>query len=121
MALETLDNCAVHLADAAFGQVERGADFFHRHLLVVVEDHDEALVAIEATSDELHQVAVLKPARRVFRLLVLENVDLADVLVAIGLVPLLVQADERDGRRFAQVFLKLVESDVQPKGEFNNN
>ena len=90
-------------------QVERRPDLLHRHLLVVVEDDDEPLVAVQALGDQPHQVAVLQPAGRVFGLLVLEDVDLADVLVAVRLVPLLVQADQADGRGLADVAVELLE------------
>src|SRR5262245_26053155 len=40
LALQAGDDAAVHLADAAFAQVERGADFFHRQLFVVIQNDD---------------------------------------------------------------------------------
>ena len=98
----------MHLAHAGFGESQRVADLFHRQLFVVVEDDDESLVAVQALRDELHHVALLNAVGRVFALLVFEDVDLADIFVAVGLVPLLVEADEihRTGFRLqAVVFL----------------
>src|SRR5262245_4400323 len=58
-SLEAVDDAGMHLANAAFAEIERGADLLHRHLLVVVEDDDEPLVAVEAARDQAHEVAVL--------------------------------------------------------------
>ena len=55
----------VHLADARFGQVERRADFLHRHLFEVVEDDDQPLGAAEALGDQFLQVLALDLADRV--------------------------------------------------------
>src|SRR6266404_2883369 len=101
LLLEAGDDAGVHLADARFAEVERGADLLHRHVLVVVEDDDEPFVAIEAAGDQAHQVAVLQAIRWVLGLFVFEDVDLADILVAVGLVPLLAQADQADRGRVA--------------------
>ena len=46
LALQALHDRAMHLAHAAFGEIERGADLFHRQLFVVVEDDDQPLVAV---------------------------------------------------------------------------
>ncbi len=104
LRLQPGHDARVHLADARFAQIERGADLLHRHVLVVVEDDDEAFVAIQAARDQAHQVAVLQTVRRVFGLLVFEDVDFAHVLVTVGLVPFLVETDEADRRRLADVF-----------------
>lgn len=40
LRLQTLHDAAVHLADAAFAQIERGADFLHRQFFVVVQNDD---------------------------------------------------------------------------------
>src|SRR6266545_2029967 len=47
LLLEAGHNARVHLADARFGEIQRGADLLHRHVFVVVEDDDEAFVAVE--------------------------------------------------------------------------
>jgi len=79
------------LTDARFAQVERCADFLHRHVFVIVENDDEAFVAIQASRHQSHQIAILQAMRRVLSLLVLKDVDLANILVAVGLVPFLVK------------------------------
>src|SRR5690606_5202833 len=76
----------VHLADAALREIEGRADLLHRHLFEVVERDDELLGAGEALAHELLEILALKLADRVAHPLVLEHVDLADVLVAVGLV-----------------------------------
>ena len=103
----------MHLTDAGFGQSQRGANFLHRQLFVVVENDDESFIAIEAFCDQLHDVAFLDPARRVFALGVLDDVDLADILVAVRLVPLLIQADQIDGAGFGLQLLVLFNRDSQ--------
>ena len=50
------------------------------------------------------------------RLLVLEDVDLADVLVAVGLVPLLVQADQADGGGVADASSRTRRADMPSFG-----
>ncbi len=47
LGLKAGDDAGMHLADARFAQVERGADLFHGHVFVIVEDDDESLVAVE--------------------------------------------------------------------------
>ena len=37
----------VHLADAAFGEIKREADFFHGHFFVVVQNENQTLGAAE--------------------------------------------------------------------------
>src|SRR3954451_11367080 len=86
LALKAGDDRAVHLADAAFGEVERGADLFHRQLFVVIENDDQPLVAIEALGHQAHQVVLLNAAGGILSLFVLKDVDLADVFIAVGLV-----------------------------------
>ena len=119
LVLQALHNRAVHLADAAFAQVERRADFFHRHLFVVVENDDEPFVAVEALGDQSHEVGFLNSPRGVFALFVFQNVDLADILVAVGLVPFLVETDESDGIGVGHHFLELLHGDFQFFGDLN--
>jgi hypothetical protein len=116
--LQARDDTRMHLADARFAQVERRADLLHRHVFVIVEDDDEPLVAVEAARHEAHQVAILQAVRRILRFLVLENVDLAHVLVAVGFVPFLVEADETDGGRVAVHLLEFLDRDAQSHGHF---
>src|SRR5690349_2736708 len=59
LPLQAADARAVHLAHAAFAELERVADFFHRHLLVVVEDDNQPFVAVQALRDEPHEVGLL--------------------------------------------------------------
>src|SRR5688500_4892550 len=59
LALQALHDRAVHLADAAFAQVERRADLFHRQLFVVVQNDDQPLVAVQALGNQPHQVGLL--------------------------------------------------------------
>src|SRR5688572_22159005 len=96
LPLQTGHDRAVHLADAAFGEIERGADLLHRQLFVVIQDDDQPLVAIEPLGDQPHQIVFLNAASGVLALFVLENIDLANVLVTVGLIPFLVEADEVD-------------------------
>ena len=84
LGLEALDDGRVHLGDARLAQVERGADLLHGQLLVVVQDDDQALVAVEALGHHPHEVLALEPARGVLALLVLEDVDLADVAAVVS-------------------------------------
>src|SRR5689334_12044153 len=79
LRLEALDDRGVHLRDPRLAQVERGADLLHGQLFVIVEDDDQPFVAVEALGDHPHEVLALEPARGVLALLVLEDVDLADV------------------------------------------
>jgi hypothetical protein len=78
--LQPGDDAAVHLADAAFGEVERGPDLLHGHLLEVVEDDNQPLGAGEALGDQVLDVLALDVGERVVLALVLDDVDLADVL-----------------------------------------
>src|SRR6185312_9256723 len=41
LRLQSLHDRTMHLADAALGKVERGADFFHRQLFIIVENDDQ--------------------------------------------------------------------------------
>ena len=88
LRLEAGDDRRVHLADARFGEIERGADFLHRHFFVVVQDEDEPLGAGEALGDEALEVATLDFVGGVGGAAVFEDVDFADVLVAVGFEPL---------------------------------
>src|SRR4051812_40255615 len=56
LRLQPSDDAGVHLADARLAQVERRADLLHRHVFVVVEDDDQAFVAVQAAGDEPHQI-----------------------------------------------------------------
>ena len=44
-------------------QIECRADFLHRHLFVVIENDDQAFVAIETFGDQSHQVAFCRYGR----------------------------------------------------------
>src|SRR5262249_47293609 len=101
LRLQACDNAGVHLAHARLAQVEGRADLFHRHVLVIVEDDDEALVAIEATSHEPHEIAILQAMRGVLCLLIFQDVDLAYILVTVRFVPFLVEAYQTDGSGIA--------------------
>ena len=46
LLLKTLHDTGVHLANPAFAQVESCADFLHRQFLVILENDDEAFVAV---------------------------------------------------------------------------
>ncbi len=59
----------------------------------------------------------MQAMRRVLGLFVLEDVDLANVLVAVGLVPLLVQADQADRGRVAGHLLVILDGDADPGGQ----
>src|SRR5262245_26745943 len=118
LRLQPRDDAGVHLAHARLAQVESRADLLHRHVFVVVEDDDQPFVAVQAAGDKPHQVTVLDAVGRILGLLVLEDVDLANVLVAVRLVPLLVEADEADGRRLADDLLIFLERDAEPGGHF---
>src|SRR5438876_623697 len=48
LRLEPGHDAGVHLADARLAQIQGGADLLHRHVLVIVEDDDEAFVAVQA-------------------------------------------------------------------------
>ena len=89
--LETLHNAGMHLADAAFAQIERCADFFHRQFFVVVEDNDQAFVAIETFGDQSHQIAFTDSSSGIFAAFVFENIDFTNIFIAVGFVPLLVE------------------------------
>ena len=45
------NDARMHLADARLAEVERGADLFHRHVFIVIEDDNETFVAVEAAGD----------------------------------------------------------------------
>ena len=91
----------MHLADTAFTQVKCDADFLHRHLLVVVEDDDEALGAGEALGHQVLEVLALQEPQRVDLGLVGDHVDLADLAGAVRRVGL--AGDAGDGRGFDSV------------------
>ena len=110
----------MHLADAAFAQVERCSDFLHRQFLVVVEDDDQSLVTVQALGNQSHQVVFLDTASRVFTLLVLQHVDLANVFIAVGFVPLLIQADQTDGIRVAHHLFGFGNRQFQLVGQFDH-
>src|SRR5262245_31579786 len=118
LLLQPRDDAGMHLAHAGLAQVESRADLLHRHVFVVVKDDDKALVAVEAAGDEPHQVAVLQTVGGVFGLLVFQNVDLADVFVTVGLVPLFVQAHQTHGSRLADHLIQFLDADAHPLGEF---
>ena len=40
LRLKAFHNAAMHLTYPAFAQIKRGADLFHRHLFIVVQNHD---------------------------------------------------------------------------------
>ena len=107
----------MHLADTAFREVERGADLFHRQFLVVVEDDDQPLVAVEPLGDKPHEIRFLDPASRIFTLFVFEDVDLANIFRTVGLAPLLVEADETHGVGVDQQFLKLLVRKPHVRGD----
>ena len=116
--METLDDARVHLAHSAFAQVECRADFLHRHLFVVVENNDQAFVAIETFGDQTHQVAFAGTARGILTAFVFEDIDFPDVFVAVGLVPFFVQRDESDGRSVDFHLFEFVDRDPHVIGEF---
>ena len=97
--MKSLNDARVHLANAAFAQVECGADFFHRHLFVVVEDDDQTFVAVETFGDQTHQIAFTDTACWIFASFIFKYVDFAYIFVAIGFVPFLVQRYQADGGR----------------------
>ena len=84
----------MHLADTAFTEVERCTDFFHRQFLVVIEDDDQPLVTIESLGDQSQEVVLLAASCGILTLLVIQDIDFADVLLAVRLVPLLVETDQ---------------------------
>ena len=43
LGLEPRQNRTMHLTDARFGEIQRQTDLLHRHFLVVIQHHDEAL------------------------------------------------------------------------------
>src|SRR5262245_47403163 len=63
LSLQPLHDRAVHLADAAFGKIERRPDLLHCQLFVVIQNDDQPLVAIEALGHQPHQVRLLNPLR----------------------------------------------------------
>src|SRR5262245_58894330 len=117
LVFEACDDARVHLAHAAFRKAERIADLLHRQFFIIVEDNDQPLVAVEPLRHQLHQIALLDAVGGVDPLVVLENVDLANVLVAVGLVPLLVEADEVDGAGFGLEALELLGRDLHLLGD----
>ncbi len=118
LALQSLNDAAVHLADAAFAEIERRADLLHRQFFVVVEDDDQPFVAVQALGDQPHQVVLLDAASGIFTLLVFQDVDFADVLVAVRLVPLLVQADQVDGVGVEHHLLEFLDAQTHVLGQF---
>src|SRR5262245_11911152 len=112
LVFEARDDAGMHLADAALRKAERIADLLHRQFFVIVEDDDQPLIAVEPFRHQLHQVALLDAVGGVDPLVVLENVDLANVLVAVGLVPLLVEADEVHGAGFGLEPFELLGRDL---------
>src|SRR5688500_6001907 len=117
LRLEAHEDRAVHLADAGFGEVERRADLLHGHLLEVVEYDDQALGAGEALGDQLLEVLVLYLTDGVGAALVLKHVDLAHVLVAVGLEPLAGEGDDADGAGVLSHLLELAHRDLQALGD----
>lgn len=91
----------MHLADAAFAEIERGADLFHGQLFVIVENNDQAFVAVEAFGDQSHEIIFLNSLGGVFALFVFEDVDFSNIFIAVGLVPFFVQANEVHSAGFA--------------------
>lgn len=54
LIFQAVHNAGVHLAHATFRQPERVADLLHRQFLIIIEDDDQPLVAIQALGDQLH-------------------------------------------------------------------
>ena len=75
LLLESLDDAAVHLTDAALAQVQRRSDLFHRQFFIIVEDDDQALISVQAFGDQSHQVIFLDSSGRIFPFLILQDVD----------------------------------------------
>src|SRR5262245_46775691 len=55
---------------------------------------------------------------RVFGFLVFQNVDFADILVAVGFVPFLIEADEADGRGLADKLIQFFQGYTELAGQF---
>jgi len=55
----------VHLADAGFGQIQRRADFLHRHLFKIVEDDDQTLGAAQPLGHQFLEILALDLANRI--------------------------------------------------------
>ena len=60
VALEAFQNAGVHLADAAFGQVQRVADLLHGHFFEVIQDDDQALGPAQAAREPFLYVLALE-------------------------------------------------------------
>ena len=78
----------MHLGYSRFGQIERGADFLHRHLFVVIQDDDQPFGAGQALGEQVLKVALLRLDERVFAPLVLDDVYFADVLFTLAITVL---------------------------------
>ena len=98
----------MHLANAALRKIKRNPNLFHRELFIIVKNDDHPLVAVETFGHESHEIGFLIPASRIFTLLIFENINLANVLVAVGFIPLFVEADHSDSVGVADEFFQLL-------------
>ncbi len=57
LGLKPLNNAAVHLTNATLAQIQGGTDLLHRQFFIIVQDDDQAFVAIQTLGHETHQVA----------------------------------------------------------------
>jgi len=72
------------LGDAGLREVQRCADFLHRHFFVVVQHDDEAFGPAEPFGQEVLEVAFLSFEQRILAAAILDDVDFVDVLFAVA-------------------------------------
>src|SRR5262245_28707424 len=117
LGLQAGEDGAVHLADARFGEIERGADFLHRHALVVVQDDDQSLGPAEPVGDQVLEVATLNFLDRAVLAVVANDVDLAEFTPAIAARELAGDAVRADGGSVALDLVELLAGELQVSGE----
>lgn len=79
LLLESGNNTAMHLTDAAFAQIESHSDLFHGHFFVVVEDDDESFVSRKTFGNKTHEIGFLNPFGRILTPLIFDQIDFGDI------------------------------------------
>ena len=68
-------NTAVHLADTTFAKIQSCPNFFHCQLFIIVENDNQAFIAVKSFRYQPHQIILLNTAGRILSFFIFKNVD----------------------------------------------